>query len=48
MAILPQYDSLGWTEQSDRVLQQYLDLERYVLESGLDQDIDRAPLLNVS
>lgn len=48
MAILPTWKSCGWSDECQTILRQYLDLEQYILDSGLDQDIDKAPLLNVS
>jgi tRNA nucleotidyltransferase (CCA-adding enzyme) len=38
----------GWNDQCDQVLQRYLALRDYIIESGLSIDIDKTPLLNVS
>lgn len=48
MAILPAWKTSGWTDECQSILRQYLDLEQLILDSGLDRDIDKAPLLNVS
>lgn len=48
MAILPSYKQHGWTEDCDLTVDRFVDLRRYIKQTGLAQDIDRPPLLNVS
>ena len=48
MAILPHWTLSGWNADCQAVLQQFVDLQQYIRESGLAADIDRPPLLNVS
>jgi tRNA nucleotidyltransferase (CCA-adding enzyme) len=45
MEILPIWS--GWNQECNTIIQRYLDLKRHVLESGLDEAIDQAPLVNV-
>lgn len=47
-AILPHWTPSEWNGKCEEVLQQYIDLQRYIEETGLATDIDRPPLLNVS
>jgi hypothetical protein len=47
MEILPIWTS-GWNGDCDTILQRYIGLQRHIQESGLDIDIDKMPLINVS
>jgi tRNA nucleotidyltransferase (CCA-adding enzyme) len=46
MEILPKWS--GWNSDCEAISDRYLTLQRHVQESGLDVDIDKAPLINVS
>jgi hypothetical protein len=46
MEILPVWS--GWNGDCEAISNRYLTLQRHIKESGLDVDIDRAPLINVS
>jgi len=46
MEILPIWS--GWNTECEAISGRYLALQRHIKESGLDVDIDKAPLINVS
>jgi hypothetical protein len=46
MEILPVWS--GWNSDCEAIADRYLTLQRHIKESGLDADIDKAPLINVS
>jgi tRNA nucleotidyltransferase (CCA-adding enzyme) len=46
MDILPVWS--GWNSDCNMILERYLALQQHIKESGLDLDIDKAPLINVS
>jgi tRNA nucleotidyltransferase (CCA-adding enzyme) len=46
MEILPVWS--GWNSDCEAISERYLTLQQHIKESGLDVDIDKAPLINVS